>query len=135
MKTILCSVLLLYSAVAFSTEQIPDLDAPIAQLEYVLEEQYRQQFMNETVSNIAKLYEGKLYIVFHAYLNCLDSIMRKKQKLVQQDWNDTFQRGLNDFIESHPGGSIAAMEVGYDQIKRYKKRIATIEVKRAERCQ
>ena len=107
----------------------PNVDQPIRQLEESLAQIEQQQPMNYTISNIAFLYDAKLYILFYKYMENLNPKNRKEQINQQDEWLKIREEYVNRAYREYEGGTFAPYNAGEAYIKITKERIEEIEIK------
>ena len=105
----------------------PSLDQPIWQLEETLAKLEQQQPMNYTISNVARLYDAKLYMLFHDFLASLPESERASQIAEQNQWLRQRETQVHDASKEHEGGTLAPYTAGNAKISATKKRIEEIE--------
>ena len=109
-----------------------EIDQPIRQLEEILAELEQQQPKNYTVSNVAFLYDAKLYILFHDFIASLSESARASQITEQRKWLTTRKAQIHESYSEYEGGTLASYSAGRASIDATKKRIAEIEKRMKE---
>jgi uncharacterized protein YecT (DUF1311 family) len=104
-----------------------EIDQPIQQLEEILKTTDQQQPANYTISNIAFLYDAKLYILFQKYLETLSSAKQAEAWKDQEQWLKKQKKAIDVAYAGYEGGSYATYSAGEASIKITKLRIAEIE--------
>ena len=107
----------------------PNIDQPIRQLEETLEKLHQQQPMNYTISNLAFLYDTKLYILFHEFVARLTEAAIVEEVAAQRQWLARRKTLVDAAYSQYEGGTLASYTAGRASIKATKKRIAEIEKK------
>jgi uncharacterized protein YecT (DUF1311 family) len=110
----------------------PNIDQPIGQLEEVLVKLEQQQPMNYTISNVAFLYDAKLYILFHDFIDQLPEAARASEIAEQEKWLGQRKKLIGAGYAEYEGGTLASFTAGQASIDATKKRIAEIEKKMKE---
>jgi uncharacterized protein YecT (DUF1311 family) len=105
----------------------PNLDQPIGQLEETLAKLEQQQPMNYTISNVAFLYDAKLYILFHDFLAFLPESERAAHISEQHQWLVERKIQVNEAYMKYEGGTFASYSASKASVSATKKRIAEIE--------
>jgi uncharacterized protein YecT (DUF1311 family) len=105
----------------------PYLDQPIQQLEEILKELQQQQPMNYTIANISFLYDAKLYILFHKYLETLPASKRSAAIRDQDKWLSKRNKAVDAACAEYEGGSLAPYQGGSVKVEFTKIRIQVIE--------
>lgn len=105
----------------------PDFDQPIQQLEQILSELKQQQPMNYTIANISFLYDAKLLILFHKYLEKLPVSKRPAEVKIQNEWIDERWRAIQKESAEYEGGTMGSFATGELKIELTKRRIRAIE--------
>ena len=105
----------------------PNIDQPIGQLEESLAELEQQQPMNYTISNVALLYDAKLYILFHDFLAFLPESERASQIAEQRQWLAQRKIQVHEAYIEYEGGTLAPYTAGKASVSATKKRIVEIE--------
>lgn len=105
----------------------PNVDQPIGQLEETLAKLEQQQPMNYTISNVAFLYDAKLYILFHDFLEYLPESERASQIAEQRRWLEQRKTQVNEAYMEYEGGTFAPYSAGETSVSATMKRIAEIE--------
>ena len=105
----------------------PNVDQPIRQLEETLAKLEKQQPMNYTISNVAFLYDAKLYILFHDFLASLPESERDSQIAEQRQWLEQRKTKVHEAYMKYKGGTLASYVAGKASVSATKKRIAEIE--------
>lgn len=132
--TLICTGLLLFGCATsppdrsrlFSEWNIP-IDQPIRQLEEILAELEQQQPMNYTISNVAFLYDAKLFILFHEFIDQLSESVRASEIAEQRKWLTIRKAQIHKAYSEYEGGTMASYAAGLASIDATKKRIAEIE--------
>jgi uncharacterized protein YecT (DUF1311 family) len=104
-----------------------EIDQPIRQLEETLETLEQQQPQNYTIANISFLYEMKLYLIFHEYLDSLPGVERSLAIHEQKDWMELHRKNICDGYTEYEGGTFAGYNAGIVAVDGLKKRIAEIQ--------
>ncbi len=109
----------------------PSLEAPLAQLEAQLTRQQEdgssQLAINETLSNIAYLYDAELYLLFKDTLDYLPPRAQKHEVDVQNRWLDQRQQVMTQAFLVDQDGEIARYTAGQAFIAETRKRIEELE--------
>lgn len=109
----------------------PSLKAPLAQLEAQLTRQQEdgssQLAINETLSNIAYLYDAELYLLFKDTLDYLPPRAQKHEVDVQNRWLDQRQQVMTQAFLVDQDGEIARYTAGQAFISETRKRIEELE--------
>ena len=105
----------------------PEINQPIQQLEEQLKTLEQQQQMNYTISNLAFLYDAKLYIKFNKLLDKVSDSKRKQLINDQKKWLSTRSKQVKSAYEKYKGGTLASYNSAQVFINLTKKRIQTIE--------
>lgn len=104
-----------------------EIDQPTQQLEETLAKLEQQQPRNYTISNIAFLYDAKLYILFHEFTGKLSESARADEVKKQRQWL-AHRKALVDKADAeYEGGTYASYNCGKASIAATKQRIAEIE--------
>ena len=117
------------SSSAFFPDWQPNIDQPIRQLEETLSKRDQQQPMNFTISNVAFLYDTKLYILFNDFIGQLPKSQRASELEEQRKWLNQRKKLIAAGYAEYEGGTLAAYNAGHISIDASKKRIAEIEKK------
>lgn len=107
----------------------PNVDQPIRQLEETLPKLEQQQPMNYTISNLSFLYDAKLYILFHDFLESLPESKRASQIAEQSQWLEQRKKQVHEAYMEYEGGTLASYAAGQTSVSATKKRIAEIEAR------
>ncbi|MFA5687995.1 MAG: hypothetical protein WC959_02410 [Kiritimatiellales bacterium] len=110
------------------------IDQPIEQLEELLEELDPQQFRNYTVSNIAFLYEIKVFLLFSEYLSTLPENDKPAAIAEQNRWKAEHTRKVEEGYNEYISGTLASYSAGLAGIESCKARIAILERQMQARC-
>ncbi len=103
------------------------VDQPIRQLEEILVELEQQQPMNYTISNVAFLYDAKLFILFHEFIDQLSESVRASEIAEQRKWLTIRKVQIHDAYSEYEGGTMASYAAGQASIDATRKRIAEIK--------
>jgi len=117
---------------ALLAEWQPHIDQPIQQLEETLAALEQQQAMNYTISNVAFLYDAKLYILFHGFVGRLPEAARTSELAEQGRWLTKRKNWIATAYAKYEGGTLASYSAGQASIDATKRRIAQIEKKMKE---
>jgi uncharacterized protein YecT (DUF1311 family) len=104
-----------------------NIDQPIQQLEQVLKSTEQQQPANYTISTLGFLYDAKLYIVFHKYLERLSPEKQAETRKEQERWLAHRKKAIADAYAEFAGGSLASYKAGAASIEITTARIAEFE--------
>ncbi len=104
-----------------------EIDQPIRQLEKVLSKTRQQQPRNYTISNIAFLYNVKLYLLFNRYIDKLPQAERERAVKQQQLWLKKRKKLTDSAYSEYQGGTLASYSAGRKSIEVTRKRIADVE--------
>ena len=110
----------------------PNIDQPISQLEEILGKLEQQQSINYTISNVAFLYDAKLYILFHDFISALPESARAPQTAEQREWLKQRKMQVHEAYSQYDGGTLASYTAGQASITATKKRIAEIDSRMKE---
>ena len=105
----------------------PEINQPIRQLEEQLAKLEQQQPMNYTISNIAFLYDAKLYIQFRKLLDTVSDVQQKELIKEQEKWLLKRKEETAKAYEKYKGGTLAPYNSAQMFIDITKKRIQEIE--------
>lgn len=86
----------------------PDLDGPIAELEALLQTLNQQQHINRVASQLATLYDAKLYQLYLRKLAVLEGEARSTLQEEQRAWLEERLRISRAAAEQFRSGSIAS---------------------------
>lgn len=107
----------------------PNINQPIEQLEEILSQLEQQQPMNYTISNVAFLYDAKLYILFGNFITVLPKSERTYRISEQNKWLKKREELIRLAYAEYEGGTLASYSSGKMSIDFTKKRITEIENK------
>jgi uncharacterized protein YecT (DUF1311 family) len=110
-------------------EWSPDINQPIQQLEETLATLEQQQPRNYTISNVAFLYDAKLYILFNEFVGRRPSVMRAGEVAEQRQWLIRRKELIDAAYAVYEGGTLASFNAGQAAIDATKERIVVIEQK------
>lgn len=85
----------------------PDLDAPIAEMEALLQNLNQQKNINRVSSNLAVLYDAKLYQIYLLKLASVSDELRQEFKREQRQWLKKRKRVSAEAADQFRSGSIA----------------------------
>jgi uncharacterized protein YecT (DUF1311 family) len=137
MKKILClAVFSLLSACNTSTKPAslgkalpnwsPELDEPILLLEELLDKSQAQQDMNYLATNLASLYDAKLWLAFQTHLDGLQGDTRNHALEKQRQWLLQRQKAIDEEYSSYEGGSGAPLAAARLSMEMTQKRLAIL---------
>jgi|SRR5690554_1049723 uncharacterized protein YecT (DUF1311 family) len=109
----------------------PSLEAPLAQLKAQLTQQQEnggsQLEINETLANIAYLYDAELYLLFKDTLDYLPPRAQQHEVEVQNRWLDQRQQVMTQAFLVDQDGEIARYTAGQAFIAETRKRIEELQ--------
>ncbi|MFN3712055.1 MAG: lysozyme inhibitor LprI family protein [Alcanivoracaceae bacterium] len=108
----------------------PDLDAPIAELELLLESQSQQQNINRVAGQLAVLNDARLYQLYLRKLGGLEGESRQAFEKEQRDWLEERDRISRAAAEEFRGGSISPFIASQAFIDETRARYAALEARR-----
>lgn len=104
-----------------------NIDQPISQLEYPLSDLEGQQPGNYSISNMAFLYDAKLYIHFHECLESRPVSEQAAQIAEQRQWLAQRVAQIHDAYREYEGGTLASYTAEKASVSATKKRISEIK--------
>lgn len=105
----------------------PNYNQPIRYLEAILRDQTDQQAKTQTITQIAYLYDGQLYVLFHELLDYLPDMARVREIEEQNVWLDTRQNAVSEAFTRNGGGDLGAYHAADMFIAQTRQRTALIE--------
>lgn len=105
----------------------PNYNQPIRFLEAMLHDQTDQQSRTQTITQIAYLYDGHLYVLFHELLDYLPDMARVREIEEQNVWLDTRQNAVSEAFTRNGGGDVGAYHAADMFIAQTRQRTALIE--------
>lgn len=108
---------------------VPNYAQPINFLETLLAEQKSSSSKAQTISQIAYLYDGQLYVLFHEMLDYLPNTARHREIEEQNAWLDKRQDAVKEVFGKYQDDSadVGAYHAAEEFIAQTRQRTALIE--------